>query len=154
MTAEGVIALRTIIKETYPLVKMESQEGDEVWYLLLQEYDFEPMQLALLEYIKSGNKFPPSAADLIRLYEFHDPKTNLLLEYMDSKGYFNDPRGTRADIAQFNYENRKRKAMWWIKNRSIPEWLQKDLDKYSIMMQKEWGNKIPIDPKQHLISNK
>jgi len=142
MKAEQVIMIRAIINESYPYVKMDKEEGDEVWFLMLQDYNYKIIQQALIDYIKNGNKFAPSIAELIKL---HDKKKESfrhpLVEFMLGKGYFNDRdadgKTIHSELASWNRDNRVRKHNMWLLEDRVPTIFQADLDKYRKMMQQE-----------------
>lgn len=143
MNAKEVIVIRTLIKESYPYVKMDNEQGDEIWFILFQEYQFKPMYEALINYIKQGNKFAPSAAELIKMHDnFNTLLINDVIAAMDVDGYFDDPEGTAAELAMFNHKNRLRKAVMWIERGLGPDWFIKDYLKY-------YGNMYP----QHIGNN-
>lgn len=131
MKAAEVIVLRETIKETYPYAKMDNERGDDVWYMILKEYKFEPMYEALLNYIKQGKKFAPGVADLIAMYNtFYKEQATGIIAEMDTDGYFDDPEGTPAELAIWNHNNRLRKAIMWSKSGNGPEWFMKDYEVY------------------------
>ena len=126
MKPAEVIVLREIIKESYPYAKMENERGDDVWYMLLQEYKFQPMHDALIAYIKQGNKFAPGVAELITMYKNFDRlQATGVIAAMDNDGYFNDPEGTPAETAIWNHKNRLRKAIMWSESGVMPDWFRK-----------------------------
>ena len=131
MNSKEVITIRTFIKEAYPYSKLESDTGDDVWFVLLKEYKFATVYETLIEYIKNGNKFAPSIAELIHLSKDKDTlKLNEVVAYMEEKGYFDDEEVLSAEAAMWNKENRLRKTMSYIERGIVPEWLQKDINKY------------------------
>lgn len=130
MTAEEIIIIRTFINEAYPYVKMDKPEGDDVWFVLLQDYKFKKMHNAVVDHIKYNGKFAPSISDLINRYEANkNIELNEVIQYMDDQGCFDDPSDSPAELAIFNHDNRLRKAMMWINNGTVPDWLQKDINK-------------------------
>lgn len=131
MKPTEVIVIREIIKESYPYAKMENVRGDDVWYMLLKEYKFEPMRQVLIEYIKKGSKFAPSIADLISMYSmFYKQQATGIVAEMDNDGYFDDPEGTPAEMAIWNHNNRLRKAIMWSESGNGPDWFKKDYQEY------------------------
>lgn len=142
MKAEQVIMIRAIVNESYPYVKMDKEEGDEVWFLMLQDYNYELIQKSLIEYIKNGNKFAPSIADLIRL---HDAKKenfrHPLIEFMFDKGYFDDIDGDGNkiynELASWNRDKRVKKHNMWLLEDRMPPIFKDDIEKYRKMMEQE-----------------
>ena len=138
MKAKEIIVLKTFITESYPYVKMDNPEGDDVWYIMLKEYKFKKMQKVLMDYIKSGKKFAPGIADLIKLYEDNTiVELNDIISFMEEQGYFDDINPIDAEWAMWNKENRLKKAMMWIENDNVPSWLQKDINKYYKLIKTE-----------------
>ena len=142
MEAEQVIMIRAIINESYPYVKMDKAEGDEVWFLMLQDYSYEIIISVLKGYIKNGNKFAPSIAELIKLHDqrkesFRHP----LVDFMLDQGYFDDrdKDGNKlyGELPSFNRDNRVRKHNMWLLEDRVPEVFKKDLEKYRKLMEKE-----------------
>lgn len=142
MKAQQVIMLRAIINESYPYVKMDKEEGDEIWFLMLQDYNYELMQKSLLDYIKDGNKFAPSIADLIKLHD-HKKSTfrHPVVEFMLDKGYFNDRDGEGktiySDLASWNRDNRVKKHNMWVLEGRLPDIFKEDFEKYKEMMHQD-----------------
>ena len=131
MTIKEVITLRTFIKESYPYSKLENESGDDVWYVLLKDYKFKNVYEALIDYIKEGNKFAPSIAELISLSKTKEKIfLNEVVQYMDEQGYFDDKKVLNAEVAMWNKESRIKKTMSFIERDAVPEWLQKDINKY------------------------
>jgi hypothetical protein len=131
MKPAEVIIIREIIKESYPYAKMDNERGDDVWYMLLKDYKFEPMNEVLINYIKQGNKFAPSIAELISLYTmFYKQQATGVVAEMDNDGYFDDPPGTAAETAIWNHNNRLRKAIMWSESGNMPDWFREDYMKY------------------------
>lgn len=142
MEAEQVIMIRAIINESYPYVKMDKQEGDEVWFLMLQDYSYDLMINCLKNYIKNGNKFAPSIAELIELHDkrkesFRHP----LVDFMLDKGYFDDvdDKGNKifGEVASWNRDKRVKKHNMWLLEDRVPSIFKADLEKYQKMMQQE-----------------
>jgi hypothetical protein len=126
-----VITLREIIKESYPFAKMDNERGDDVWYVLLKDYQFQPMHNSLVSWIKAGNKFPPSIADLIARYDDTVKETATgVIAMMDEDGYFDDPEDASREIAIWNHNQRLRKANMWSQNGKGPDWFMRDYQTY------------------------
>lgn len=148
MSPEQVVAIRTMIKEAWPYAKLDSDTGDEVWFVILQEYKYKPMYDAVIHFIKGGNKFAPSLPELIKLYEeFNQVELSEVVQFMEEKGYFNDPDGSDAETAMWNHQKRLNKTMMFIESGTVPEWLQRDINKYYRMLH---PTKIDGDNKKQL----
>jgi hypothetical protein len=89
------------------------------------------MNEALMIWIKSGHKFPPSVADLIARYDdsMKQVATGVIAK-MDEDGYFDDPEDSPRETAIWNYNNRIRKANMWSQSGNGPDWFMKDYQEY------------------------
>jgi len=137
MTAKETIVIRTIINEAYPYVKMKNEDGDEVWFVMLKEYDFNLMKKVTMNFIKNGSKYAPNLSELIQAYEkqmenFMHP----VVELMASDNYFDD-YVSDPEIAKWNKMNRIKKMNIWILNNKVPPLFQKDVAKYKEMLKRK-----------------
>ncbi|NCC19098.1 MAG: hypothetical protein EOM29_09190 [Bacteroidia bacterium] len=139
MKPAEIVILKEFIKSAYPSYKDESATSDAVWYEMLHDEDYQGAMMAVKKYIREGNKFPPTLAELIKgcegvVLEFN----NAVLQAMDKDGYFSDD----GEYSDWNYENRKRKAMMWISKdypkESVPEWFTKDYRKYEESIKEQY----------------
>ena len=130
MTKEEVLAIRKYAEGAYP--QMKSEQGfDAVWFDILADYSFNGIMQSLKERIKSGNKYPPSIAELIGGYKdiitAHDA---LFVKWLESTGYFDDSNED-VEIAQMNKRHRREKTETFLQRPDImPEWLKAKLDEY------------------------
>lgn len=116
-------------------MKDDDESSDAVWFDMLRNEDYQGIMLALKSYIRAGNKYPPSIGELLKGYDNQILEfNNAVLETMERDGYFADSEVTDPEVARFNYENRKRKAMMWASRdypkEHIPEWFLKDYKSY------------------------
>jgi hypothetical protein len=134
MTNREVIQIKEYIKGAFANMK-ESDFSDVVWYDLLKDEEYYGILQSVKNYIRAGNKFPPSIGEIIKGYELIiQDFANDILQEMDDDGYFDDPEQTETEIALWNKKNRKRKAFLWAEDLSkAPEWFKND---YSSYMQK------------------
>ena len=100
-----------------------TREDCELWYEFLGEYSYETFKKTIKKFIKTS-KFAPKIADIVQGCE--EEKVNekiLIVEYMNSRGYFKQAA-------------EKDKAIMFIGKNNIPQWLQEDIKKY----ESEWKN--------------
>lgn len=138
MTIEEVIALRVFINEAYPFAKMDQTEGDVTWHIILQECNAKEMQDVVLLYIRSGQKYPPSVAELISRYEKRvDEIIPEIVSFMMGHRFFDDDDKNDLVMFEWNRKNRIRKASIWVRTNIMPDWFRVELEKFKNIMKKE-----------------
>lgn len=116
-------------------MKDDDESSDAVWFDMLRNEDYQGIMLALKSYIRAGNKYPPSIGELLKGYDNQILEfNNAVLETMERDGYFADGEAVDSEVARFNYDNRKRKALMWASKdypkEHVPEWFLKDYKAY------------------------
>lgn len=108
MTVHEVIRIKRLLEGNFLKVK---EMDDNVFVAAFNEYDFELMQIACMQYIKKS-KFQPTIANIIEEYEqvLQSEKTEIV-KLMNSQGWF---------YHSTEYE----KALSWVKRDNIPEWFK------------------------------
>ncbi len=165
MTQKELILLLNYVRGAYQTFKSDAN-SDAVWYDLLQGEEYYGILQALKNYIRKGNKFPPTPADLIMGYELIVLEfSNEVLRLMESAGYFDDPTEivltekydeltdtyikteprkvlTDLELARWNKDNRKRRAYIWLSEgfpkEAIPKWFKEDYQKYEKMIKAKY----------------
>jgi hypothetical protein len=144
MTEVQVISIKKYCEAIYPMMKNDSDgDSDLVWYDQLKDEEYHGTMQALKNWIKKGNKFPPSIPELIFGYDYavleHQAE---VIRMMDYDKYFDDPKGTDEEIAAFNKKNRIRRAKMYCSidypKERIPEWFKKDYLKYDERLKAEY----------------
>ena len=130
MTSDKAIVIKMFCENAYHQLK-EKNGGDEVWVEMLKEYQYEVMLSAVKNYIKRGNTYPPSIADLINVYNsevvtIYDD----ILNAMECDGVFNDPIGCDEEIETINIRHRREKSINWLQSNVMPDWFREILQKY------------------------
>ncbi len=130
MTVEQVLAIKKYCEGAYPIMKTDD-DNDIVWIDMLKEFQYEGMLETVKRYIKTGNKFPPTLADLVFKfdYELNSLDKQIFLE-MELNGEFQD-KNQDKDIAAWNEKNKKRTSKFYMvfPNKS-PEWFSEMYQKY------------------------
>jgi hypothetical protein len=104
---------------------MDQQEIGE-WYERFKNYEFEPFY-SMIGKIK--NKMMPNAIELEELCEQELVNRSFqILDVMWQNGYFKN--GSYGELAPEQQSRNFEKAMMWLNTGVIPEWFQKDMDKY------------------------
>ena len=139
MTLEELTQLRAYIKGAYPASKDEESD-DVVWFDLLHDYDYAGCLQTVKNYIKAGNRFAPTVAELISGYETTlDGFNDDLLERMARDGVFDDldcveVKGreieTEPEVRRWNRDKRIIKAKIWLQAKSMPSWFKEKYDSY------------------------
>ncbi len=140
MTAQELNQIRAYIKGAYPNFK-DDENDDIVWFDLLQGYQYQGIMQALKSYIKSGNRFAPTVAELIKGYEtILDDFNSDIIERMTRDGVFDDPYcvemidgrliETEPEVRRWNREKRITKAKNWLQAKSMPDWFKDKYDSY------------------------
>ena len=142
MTSEQAIAIKKYCEGVYPSMKRDT-ELDLVWFDQLKGEEYHGTMQSLKNWIKKGNKFPPSIPELISGYELVINEHHaLVLKTMEEDGYFNDPFDTEKEIAEFNKKNRIKKARLYISQgypkETIPNWFKQDYLKYDEKLKQEY----------------
>lgn len=101
--------------------KSFTQEEVELYYDFLKEYQYESLVAAIKKFVKKS-KYVPKINELIEECE----KTKItkqfdVVEYMKDMGYFKSP---------IEYD----KTIHFMQRGIVPEWLQRDINKYYQMM--------------------
>jgi hypothetical protein len=131
MTELEIISIKKYVKGAYPNMK-DTEISNIVWIDLLQDEEYYGILQSVKNYIKDGNKFPPTVGEVIKGYnliinKFRDD----ILNKMEDDGVFDDPDSTDIEIAMWNKKNRKRKTLIWSANLSkAPEWFVKIYKSY------------------------
>jgi hypothetical protein len=142
MTDEQVVAIKKYVEGAYPMMK-SNDDSDLVWFDLLQDQEYYGILQSIKNYIRAGNKFPPTVSEIIKGYsliimEFNDE----VLRLMDEDGFFNDPPGGEIEVALWNKQNRKRKALVWMSRdypkENIPRWFKEEYQKYEQMIKQKY----------------
>ena len=95
------------------------KEKAEVWYSMLEEYNYETYKNALKEIVKT-NKFLPSVSEIIEYCnKTIQNKTLDIIENMKNNGYFK---------TEYEYE----KILNWFNEGIIPNWFKEDMKKYNL----------------------
>ena len=68
MNGQEVVLLRKYAEGAYPQMKQDAG-SDVVWTDMLSSYEYFGVLQALKNYIKSGNRFAPTLAELIAGYQ-------------------------------------------------------------------------------------
>lgn len=101
--------------------KEYTAEECEVFYDFLKDYDYKVFVEAIKNRIKKS-PFAPKINDLIEECNSCEKNQHFkILDFMKYKGYF-------KEVSEYD------KAMLFMKRNIIPEWLQKDIDRYYEMM--------------------
>ena len=140
MTTQELNQLRAYIKGAYPHVKDDEQD-DIVWYDLLQGCDYLGVLQTVKSYIRAGNRFAPTVAELISGYEsILDVFNDDILDKMAKDGVFDDPYciemidgrliETEPEVRRWNREKRITKAKNWLQAKSMPAWFKEKYDSY------------------------
>lgn len=108
MTIEEVLKIKKFLEGNYPKLK---ETGDEVFTMMLSEYDFSIMVEAAKNYIKL-NKFAPTIASLLEEYNkiIKHRKTEIVRE-MYKAGKF-------ANVTEFE------KSLMFVERDIIPDWFR------------------------------
>ena len=84
MTVQEVMLIKKYAEGAYPQMKQD-EGNDLVWIDMFSPYEFLGIKTALQNHIRSGNKFPPTIAELIKGYEvlldtFHEDILNRMIQ--------------------------------------------------------------------------
>lgn len=155
MTLEELTQLRAYIKGAYPASKDEESD-DVVWFDILQGYEYLGLLQTVKRYIKAGNRYAPTVAELISGYEsilevFNDD----ILDKMAKDGVFDDPYciemidgrsiETEPEVRRWNREKRITKAKNWVQAKSMPAWFKEKYDSYRTQYRRQlFGNNVKM----------
>jgi len=147
MNLQDIIALRKYAEGAYPQMKL-SETSDAVWFDMMASYQLNGMMEALKTYIRSGNTYPPTVADLINGYEtIISGFDSDIVEKMAREGVFDDSKGCDSEIADWNRTNRKNKALAWLsspnRDRFMPLWFATLYDLYRTRVETKYFGKTP-----------
>ena len=127
MTENEVLAVKTYAEGAYPQMKSE-KASDFVWVDMLSPYDLNTAMVSLQTYIKSGNRFPPTVADIIKgCGEAQKNQDEEFIAYLDNLGMFREA-GEDDEVSRWNKDNREQKARNWLahplREKAWPEWFR------------------------------
>lgn len=130
MNGQEVVLLRKYAEGAYPQMKQDAG-SDAVWTDMLSQYEYFGVMQALKNYIRTGNRFPPTLAELISGYEQVLSSFDAdIVEMMAKDGVFDDDITKDPEIKAWNRANREQKTRTWLAHplRELmwPDWL-KDL---------------------------
>jgi len=113
------------------------KKADVVWIDYLAALDYETCIKAIKTHIKSGNAYPPSLADIQRIYDETRIETNgemieLVLLAMAKDGTLDDA-DKESEVAQWNRSQRIRKIREWLSRGFIPDFVQKYIDRIKLL---------------------
>lgn len=115
---KGLTYLGTAYGKEYSQIECEQH------YDFLKEYSYKTFVNAIKDIIKTS-KFLPKITELLEECENFKERTKYeVIEFMKKQGYFKDTR---------EYE----KAILFMERRIVPEWLQKDINKYYKLMNQQ-----------------
>ena len=101
--------------------KEYTTEECDVYYSFLKEFDYQVFVSAIKNRIKKS-PYLPKINELIEECDLCQEEIKFkVIEFMNEHGYFK---------ATVEYE----KSIRFLKSGIVPSWLQKDIDKYSLMM--------------------
>ena len=106
------------IKRTLESVYQKYKEmTDSLFIILMGEYEFETMQVAVIELIKTS-KYPPTIADLIQEYKGTTvERRSIIIDEMNALGYF-------------KCEQEYQKAINFVTSNVIPPFLRKMIQEH------------------------
>lgn len=106
------------IKRTLEAVYKNFKEmNDSLFIILMGEYEFETMQVAVINLIKNS-KFPPSISELLEAHnEVRAERRRIIIDEMNKLGYF-------YDTTEYN------KATLFVTTGVIPPFLHKMIQKH------------------------
>lgn len=134
MTKQEYAQIKAYVLGAFPQMK-NNDFSDAVWYDFLKEEEYYGILQSVKNYIKQGNKFPPTVGEVVNGYELIvQDFNNEVLRLMEESGYFDDAEETDYEVAAWNKKNRKRKAFIWLSNsfpkEAIPDWFKNDYHEY------------------------
>ena len=132
MRSEEILNIKKYVEGAYPNLKKDP-DADIIWLDMLKDYNYLGVLEAVRNYIKSGNKYPPTLAEIIKGYEVVlDKHQEEVLTRMVNSGMFDDPNGADPEIAAWNKENRIDKARYWmsLEKPSWPGWFLTEYKKH------------------------
>lgn len=122
MTEQELVKGLTYLGTAYG--KEYSKMECELHYDFLKEYSYETLVKAIKSIIRKS-KFLPKVTELLEECEECKKQVKFeVLEFMQKQGYFKAP-------AEYD------KASLFMLNDNVPEWLQKDINRYYKMMKQE-----------------
>jgi hypothetical protein len=137
MTTQEALTIRKYAEGAYPQLK--SNDGsDLVWVDLLAEYGALGIMKVLKDYIKTGNKFPPTVSELINKYQTVIPDfEESVLQLMLESGEFDDQVG-HDEIRLQNRNNRVKKMREWISRGYMPDCEKATYERYKDMLTQKY----------------
>lgn len=158
MTSQELSQLRAYIKGAYPHIKDDEQD-DLVWFDLLQGYEYLGLLQTVKRYIKAGNRYAPTVAELISGYETILDGFNLdILDRMASDGVFDDPEfvtitdlngikrtiATEPEVRAWNRQKRIDRARNWLSKNFLPDWFKRDYQRYEDLFKQKYFGKTKV----------
>lgn len=120
MTVQEVMLIKKYAEGAYPQLKQD-EGNDLVWIDMLSPYELLGIKTTLQNYIRKGNKFPPTIADLISGYE-------MLLNSFDEDIINRMIQDNVFEGDEWNKPKNIEKARAWLshplKERVMPDWFR------------------------------
>lgn len=130
MNVQEAIAVRVYAEGAYPQLKDKDAAG-KVWVDLLTPFEYRGIMKVLKDYIMTGNKYPPTVAELIGAYKVVLSEIDeTIVQMMLDAGDFDDPDWANPEVAMWNQKKRIESSREMIRRNIMPDWFRARYDHF------------------------